>query len=212
MIVGERGFIRSMRRCAPTCRTSSPSATSSVSPCSPTRRCIEGTCGGRSGCRQKSAFDATVTWRGLHRSGSGLGRLVTPKLQAKAEGRKVETAKFPWAASGRAIANGADYGFTKLIFDAETHRVIGGTIVGPSAGMISEVCPHRDGRRRGGYRQDHPPHPTLGETVGMAAEVAHGSCTDLPPMRKKATPASGPGPRGPPGGTLARSIGEKFCT
>jgi hypothetical protein len=99
----------------------------------------------------------------------------------------VETAKFPWAASGRAIANGADYGFTKLIFDAETHRVIGGTIVGPSAGdMIGSSASGRDGRGCGGYRQDHPPPPTLGETVGMAAEVAHGSCTDVPrPARSK---------------------------
>ena len=61
--------------------------------------------------------------------------------QAKKEGRKIEVARFPWAASGRAIANGADYGFTKLLFDAATHRIIGGAIVGPSAGdMISEVC------------------------------------------------------------------------
>ena len=81
--------------------------------------------------------------------------------QAKREARSVEVAKFPWAASGRAIANGADYGFTKLIFDSETHRVIGGTIVGPAAGdMIGEVAlSHRNGLRCSRYRQDDPPAP-----------------------------------------------------
>ncbi len=107
--------------------------------------------------------------------------------QAKQEGRTIETAKFPWAASGRAIANGADYGFTKLIFDAETHRVIGGAIVGPSAGdMISEVCLAIEmGCDAVDIGKTIHPHPTLGETIGMAAEVAHGSCTDIPPARKK---------------------------
>ena len=107
--------------------------------------------------------------------------------QAKAEGKKVEVAKFPWAASGRAIANGADYGFTKLVFDADTHRVIGGTLVGPSAGdMIGEVCLAIEmGADAVDIGRTIHPHPTLGETVGMAAEVAHGSCTDLPPARKK---------------------------
>ncbi len=85
-------------------------------------------------------------------------------------------------ASGRAIANAADYGFTKLIFDAGTHRAI----VGPSAGdMIGEVClaieMSCDAVDIG--KNIHP-HPTLGETAGMAAEVAHGSCTDVPPPRK----------------------------
>ncbi|MBL8414308.1 MAG: dihydrolipoyl dehydrogenase [Propionivibrio sp.] len=107
--------------------------------------------------------------------------------QAKKEGRKVEVAKFPWAASGRAIANGADYGFTKLIFDPETHRVIGGAIVGPSAGdMISEVCLAIEmGCDAVDIGKTIHPHPTLGETVGMAAEVAHGTCTDIPPGKKK---------------------------
>ena len=106
---------------------------------------------------------------------------------AKKEGRLVEVAKFPWAASGRAIANGADYGFTKLVFDKQTHRVIGGTIVGPSAGdMIGEVCLAIEmGCDAVDIGKTIHPHPTLGETIGMAAEVAHGSCTDIPPARKK---------------------------
>ena len=113
--------------------------------------------------------------------------LVLQAVGRTPNGKKVDTAKFPWAASGRAIANGADYGFTKLIFDAETHRVIGGTIVGPSAGdMIGEVCLAIEmGADATDIGKTIHPHPTLGETVGMAAEVAHGSCTDLPPMRKK---------------------------
>ncbi len=135
---------------------------------------------------QKSAFDATVI-PGVAYTHPDVAWVGYTEAQAKAEGPKVEVATFPWAASGRAIANGADYGFTKLIFDAETHRVIGGTIVGPSAGdMIGEVCLAIEmGADAVDIGKTIHPHPTLGETVGMAAEVAHGSCTDLPPMRKK---------------------------
>ncbi len=135
---------------------------------------------------QKSAFDATVI-PGVAYTHPEVAWVGYTEAQAKAEGKKVDVAKFPWAASGRAIANGADYGFTKLIFDSETHRVIGGTIVGPSAGdMISEVCLAIEmGADAVDIGKTIHPHPTLGETVGMAAEVAHGSCTDLPPVRKK---------------------------
>ncbi len=134
----------------------------------------------------KAAFDATVI-PGVAYTHPEAAWVGYTEAQAKAEGKKVETAKFPWAASGRAIANGADYGFTKLIFDAETHRVIGGTIVGPSAGdMIGEVCLAIEmGADAVDIGKTIHPHPTLGETVGMAAEVAHGSCTDVPPARKK---------------------------
>ena len=107
--------------------------------------------------------------------------------EAKNAGRKIEVAKFPWAASGRAIVNGAEYGFTKLIFDAGTHRIVGGTIVGPSAGdMIGEICLAIEmGADVTDIGKTIHPHPTLGESIGMAAEVAHGSCTDLPPLRKR---------------------------
>ena len=134
----------------------------------------------------KAAFDATVI-PGVAYTHPEVAWVGYTEAQAKAEGKKVETAKFPWAASGRAIANGADYGFTKLIFDAETHRIIGGTIVGPSAGdMIGEVCLAIEmGADAVDIGKTIHPHPTLGETVGMAAEVAHGSCTDVPPARKK---------------------------
>jgi len=107
--------------------------------------------------------------------------------QLKAEGIKYEKGLFPWAASGRAIANGRDEGFTKLLFDAETHRILGGGIVGTHAGdLISEVCLAIEmGADAVDIGKTIHPHPTLGESIGMAAEVAHGSCTDLPPARKK---------------------------
>ena len=134
----------------------------------------------------KAAFDASVipSVAYTHPEVAWVG--VTED-QSKKEGRKIEVAKFPWAASGRAIANGADYGFTKLIFDAETHRVIAGAIVGPNAGdMIGEVCLAIEmGCDAVDIGKTIHPHPTLGETIGMAAEVAHGTCTDVPPPRRK---------------------------
>ena len=135
---------------------------------------------------QKVAFEANVI-PGVAYTHPEVAWVGITEAEAKAAGRKVEVAKFPWAASGRAIANGADYGFTKLIFDHETHRVIGGAIVGPSAGdMIGEVALAIEmGCDAVDIGKTIHPHPTLGESIGMAAEVAHGSCTDLPPMKKK---------------------------
>jgi dihydrolipoamide dehydrogenase len=107
--------------------------------------------------------------------------------ECKAQGIKFGKAVFPWAASGRAIANGRDEGFTKLLFDEGTHRVIGGGIVGTHAGdLISEICLAIE---MGCHPEDigktiHP-HPTLGESIGMAAEVFEGVCTDLPPTKRK---------------------------
>jgi len=107
--------------------------------------------------------------------------------QCKAAGIEYGKAVFPWAASGRAIANGRDEGFTKLLFDKETHRVIGGGIVGTNAGdLISEVCLAVEmGADAEDIGKTIHPHPTLGESVGMAAELFLGVCTDLPPARKK---------------------------
>ena len=105
---------------------------------------------------------------------------------AKAKGIAVKKGLFPWTASGRAIANGRDEGFTKLLFDAETHRILGGGIVGTHAGdMIGEVALAIEmGADEVDIGKTIHPHPTLGESIGMAAEVAHGSCTDLPPVRR----------------------------
>ena len=107
--------------------------------------------------------------------------------QCKAEGIKYSKGVFPWAASGRAIANGRDEGFTKLIFDEETHRIIGGGIVGTHAGdLISEVCLAIEmGADAVDIGKTIHPHPTLGESIGMAAEIYEGVCTDVPPPRKR---------------------------
>ena len=105
---------------------------------------------------------------------------------AKARGLKVKKSLFPWNASGRAIANMADEGFTKLIFDEQTHQLLGGGIVGMNAGdLISEVALAVEmGSDAGDIAHTIHPHPTLGETVGLAAEVFEGACTDLPPVKR----------------------------
>jgi dihydrolipoamide dehydrogenase len=134
---------------------------------------------------QKSHFDAgvipsvaytdpEVAWVGLTED------------EAKAAGRKIKKGLFPWTASGRAIANGRDEGFTKLLFDEETHRIVGGGIVGTHAGdLISELALAIEmGADAVDIGHTIHPHPTLGESIGMAAEVAEGSCTDLPPPRR----------------------------
>jgi dihydrolipoamide dehydrogenase len=107
--------------------------------------------------------------------------------EAKKSGTAIGVAKFPWAASGRAIANARDEGFTKLIFDAETHRVVGGAIVGLGAGdLIAELALAVEmGADATDIGKTIHPHPTTSESVGMAAEVFEGVCTDLPPQRKK---------------------------
>ena len=135
----------------------------------------------------KAAFDARVipsvaytdpevAWVGLTED------------EAKARGIKVKKGLFPWTASGRAIANGRDEGFTKLLFSEETHAIVGGGIVGTHAGdMIGEIAlaieMGADGVDIG--KTIHP-HPTLGESIGLAAEAYEGACTDLPPVKKPA--------------------------
>ena len=133
----------------------------------------------------KTAFDARVipsvaytdpevAWVGLTED------------DAKAQGVKVKKGLFPWTASGRAIANGRDEGFTKLLFSEETHAIVGGGIVGTHAGdMIGEIAlaieMGADGVDIG--KTIHP-HPTLGESIGLAAEAYEGACTDLPPVKR----------------------------
>ena len=123
--------------------------------------------------------DPEVAWVGLTED------------QAKAQGIKVKKGLFPWTASGRAIANGRDEGVTKLLFDdsPEAHghgKILGGGMVGTHAGdMIGEIALAIEmGADAVDIGKTIHPHPTLGESIGMAAEVAHGSCTDLPPGRK----------------------------
>jgi len=131
--------------------------------------------------------DPEVAWVGLTED------------QAKAQGIKVKKGLFPWAASGRAIANGRDEGVTKLLFDdspeagsGDGHagrghgKILGGGMVGTHAGdMIGEIALAIEmGADAVDIGKTIHPHPTLGESIGMAAEVAHGSCTDLPPAKK----------------------------
>jgi dihydrolipoamide dehydrogenase len=107
--------------------------------------------------------------------------------EAKKDGATIGVAKFPWAASGRAIANARDEGFTKLIFDADSHRIAGGGIVGTGAGdLISELALAIEmGADATDIGKTIHPHPTLSESIGMSAEAFEGVCTDLPPQRKK---------------------------
>jgi dihydrolipoamide dehydrogenase len=146
----------------------------------------EGHVAAEAAARKNSFFDARqipsvaytdpeIAWAGL------------TETEAKANGFKFEKAVFPWAASGRAIANGRDEGFTKLLFHADTHRCIGGGIVGAHAGdLISEICLAIEmGADASDIGKTIHPHPTLSESIGMAAEVAEGVCTDLPPMKRK---------------------------
>jgi dihydrolipoamide dehydrogenase len=118
--------------------------------------------------------DPEVAWVGLTED------------EAKAQGIAIKKGHFPWTASGRAIANNRDEGFTKLLFDAQTHRIIGGAIVGTDAGnLISEIALAIEmGADEVDIGKTIHPHPTLSESIGMAAEVAHGTCTDVPPQRK----------------------------
>ena len=108
--------------------------------------------------------------------------------EAKEQGVNYEVASFPWAASGRAIASDATDGLTKLIFDKDTHRVIGGAIVGTNAGeMLGEIgLAIEMGADAEDIALTIHAHPTLNESIGLAAEMYEGSITDLPnPKAKK---------------------------
>ena len=146
----------------------------------------EGARRGRGGAGQKSFFDARqipsvaytdpeVAWAGLTED------------ECKAQGIKYGKAVFPWAASGRAIANGRDEGFTKLLFDEATHRCIGGGIVGTHAGdLISEICLAVEmGCDPVDIGKTIHPHPTLSRIDRHGGRVFEGVCTDLPPVKKK---------------------------
>ena len=137
---------------------------------------------------QKSYFDARaipsvaytdpeVAWVGLTESA------------AKLQGVTVEKGVFPWAASGRSLALGREEGFTKLLFDPQTRRVLGAGIVGPNAGeLIAEVALAIEmGADAHDISLSVHPHPTLSETVGLAAEAFEGTLTDLYLPKKRAT-------------------------
>ena len=120
--------------------------------------------------------DPEVAWVGL------------TELAAKAQGIAVEKGVFPWAASGRSLALGRDEGFTKLLFDPATQRVLGAGIVGPNAGeLIAEVALAIEmGADAADLALTVHPHPTLSETVALSAEAFEGTLTDLYLPRKRA--------------------------
>jgi dihydrolipoamide dehydrogenase len=135
---------------------------------------------------EKSHFDARVV-PSVAYTDPEIAWVGLTEDEARKAGTKIGVAKFPWAASGRAIANARDEGFTKLIFDAESHRILGGGIVGLGAGdLISELALAVEmGADATDIGKTIHPHPTTAESVGMAAEAFEGVCTDLPPQRKK---------------------------
>lgn len=118
--------------------------------------------------------DPEIAWAGL------------TETEAKAKGVKYEVSVFPWAASGKAIANNRDEGFTKLLYDPESKIILGGGIVGTHAGdLIGEIALAVEmGADNIDLAHTIHPHPTLIESVGMAAGNITGACTDLPPKRK----------------------------
>jgi dihydrolipoamide dehydrogenase len=137
-------------------------------------------------CGQKSVFDAKVipsvaytdpevAWVGL------------TETEAKAKGIKLGKGAFPWAASGRSLSIGRDEGVTKVLFDEETHRLVGCGIVGPNAGeLIAEAALAIEmGADAADIGLTIHPHPTLSETIGMAAEMFEGTITDLIAPKKK---------------------------
>jgi dihydrolipoamide dehydrogenase len=133
----------------------------------------------------KAAFDARVI-PSVAYTDPEVAWVGVTEDEARSRGLKVRKGLFPWTASGRAIANGRDEGFTKLLFDEETHAIVGGGIVGTHAGdMIGEVALAIEmGADAVDIGKTIHPHPTLGESIGMAAEAFEGVCTDLPPVKR----------------------------
>ena len=132
---------------------------------------------------RRSAFDARVI-PSVAYTDPEIAWVGITEDEAKASGMKVKKGLFPWSASGRAIANGRDEGFTKLLFSEETHAIVGGGIVGTHAGdMIGELALAIEmGADAVDIGKTIHPHPTLGESIGLAAEAFEGTCTDLPPV------------------------------
>jgi dihydrolipoamide dehydrogenase len=134
----------------------------------------------------KSHFDARVI-PSVAYTDPEIAWVGVTEREAKEKGLKIGVGKFPWAASGRAIGNDRTEGFTKLLFDEATHRVVGGGIVGQHAGdLISEIALAIEmGSEAADIGLTIHPHPTLSESVGMAAEVYEGTITDLYLPKKK---------------------------
>jgi len=128
----------------------------------------------------KRAFDALVI-PSVAYTDPEIAWVGITETEAQAAGRKLGKGLFPWMASGRSLALNRDEGFTKLLFDPETHRIVGGGIVGSNAGdLISEVALAIEmGADATDIGLTIHPHPTLSETVAFAAEAFDGTLTDL---------------------------------
>ena len=139
----------------------------------------------------KSQFDASVI-PSVAYTDPEIAWVGLTETDARARGVAFEKAVFPWSASGRSLALGRDEGLTKLLFDPKTHRVVGGGIVGSNAGdLIAEVALAIEmGADAADVGLTIHPHPTLSETVGMAAEMFEGTITDLYAPRRKPRPGS----------------------
>ncbi|MDX1515331.1 MAG: dihydrolipoyl dehydrogenase [Woeseiaceae bacterium] len=135
---------------------------------------------------EKSFFDAR-TIPSVAYTDPEVAWVGVTEIEAKAQGIDYEKAQFPWAASGRALSLGRDEGFTKLLFDKATDRVIGGAIVGPNAGdLIAEIgLAIEMGADAADISLTIHPHPTLSETVAFSAEAYEGTLTDLYIPKKK---------------------------
>ena len=135
---------------------------------------------------EKRAFDARVI-PAVAYTDPEVAWVGVTETDAKAKGIPYEKAVFPWAASGRSLSLGRDEGFTKLLFDPATQRVIGGGIVGPNAGdLIAEVALAIEmGSDAADIGLTIHPHPTLSETIAFAAEAYEGTITDLYLPKKK---------------------------
>lgn len=134
----------------------------------------------------KSFFDARVI-PGIAYTDPEVAWVGVTETEAKAQGLEIEVGKFPWAASGRALGNGRDDGFTKIITDKNTHKVIGAAIVGAGAGeLLAETCLaiEMDCDIHDVALTVHA-HPTLSESVAFACEIVDGSITDLYMPKKK---------------------------
>jgi dihydrolipoamide dehydrogenase len=128
----------------------------------------------------KRAFDARVI-PSVAYTDPEIAWVGVTETEAQAAGRKLGKGVFPWAASGRSLALGRDDGFTRLLFDPDTRRIVGGGIVGSNAGeLIAEVALAIEmGAEAADIGLTIHPHPTLSETIAFAAEAFDGTLTDL---------------------------------
>jgi dihydrolipoamide dehydrogenase len=135
---------------------------------------------------EKSAFEARVI-PSVAYTDPEVAWVGVTEAEAKAQGMKYGVGKFPWVASGRALGNGRADGFTKLLFDEATRRIIGAGIVGSQAGDLVAECALaiEMGAEAADIGLTIHPHPTLSETVAMAAEAFEGTITDLYLPRKR---------------------------